>query len=158
MALRIICQVGQRLGKNKFNTRQLADVSVSARSALRNQYIECWEYSCCCCYVTISPLPPHYQLVGTPNASLSHSPQTVGLHATCHLLTTTCQLPPANFQLKEIIFFARKKNSVRNFFPPEIVFCQKTQKWAEGSLRCTQRLQPCAGAKKKLPVGRQFFE
>ena len=31
---------------------------------------------------------PHCQLVGTPNASLSHSPQTVGPHATCHLPPT----------------------------------------------------------------------
>ena len=45
------------------------------------------------------PTPPHYQLVGAPNASLSHSPQTVGTHTTCNLLTATCQLPPANCQL-----------------------------------------------------------
>ena len=59
--------------------------------------------------------PPHYQLVGTPNVSLSHSPQTVGLHATCHLLTTTYHLPTATCQL----------TTARIFCWPKNMFCQK---------------------------------
>ena len=90
-------------------------------------YIECWEYcSCCfscCCYSVTIP-PPHYQLEGTPNASLSHSPQTVGPHATCHLPSTDylltpapCEMPTATSQLLENIF-------ARNFYPTEVFFRQ----------------------------------
>ena len=102
-----------------------------------NQYIECWEYSspssssCCCCsscYVMIYPL--HYQLVGTLNASLSHSPQTVRPLATCHLPPTDYHLPPAifymptdNCQLPKIIFMAKS-------FLQDIFFRQKTRKCA----------------------------
>ena len=47
------------------------------------------------CQVSISSQWP----VETPNASYSHSPQTVGPHATYWLPTATCQLPPASFNL-----------------------------------------------------------
>ena len=47
------------------------------------------------CSVTVLPHPSGQ--CKTPNASLSHSPQTVGPHATFHLPNVNCQLP-------EIIF------------------------------------------------------
>ena len=74
---------------------------------------EGWENCSCSCYVRIFLL--HYPLVGTPNASLTHSPQTVEPPATYWLPPATCQ-----FFLPEI-FFA-KKNS------PDF-FTRKTQNW-----------------------------
>ena len=116
--------------------------------------------------------------VETPNTSLSHSPQTVGPHATfhlpptdSHLPTTTCQLPPANCQLPpadcqllEIIFppyiifcqtffFRQKKKKIQHNF----CFTRNHQTGPEGPHRCSQRLQPYAGTRKKPPVGRLFF-
>ena len=84
-------------------------------------HIECWKYRLVQRMLRVHLLllllcqdfPPNYQLVGTPNASLSHSPQTVGPHAACHLLTTTSQLPE--------ILSARKKFLPENF-PPKNLF------------------------------------
>ena len=120
---------------------------------LWHQYIECWEYSCSCSSVT--NFLPYCQLVGTPNTSLSNSPQAVGSHATCQLPpahwplpTATCQLPHANYHLPTANCLLPtatcklpKKNSVRNFSASNFT-CQKTKYWA----RKAPLLQPKAAA------------
>ena len=120
------------------------------------------------------------QLVG-----LSHSPQTVGPPATYWLLTTTCQLPPTNCHMStarffftriflQLIFFhqnifateffsARICFSAEEFFFFHTIFfsqiffpTRKHKSGPEGTHRCSQRLQPSAGARKSCPKGGTF--
>ena len=60
--------------------------------------------------------PPHYQPVGTPNTSLSHSPLPTATFqlpaANCHLPTARKKIPPTFFCQK---FFPPQMFSVRNF-------------------------------------------
>ena len=88
---------------------------------LVHECIECWEYCCCCYYVTIFcynyvTILPHYQ------PAFLTAPDSYP-HGTCHLLTTTCHLQTAICQKKKFchnIFFPPWIFFTRNFYQPEI--------------------------------------
>ena len=124
------------------------------------QYIECWEYSCCC-YYCVRIFPFLYQLEGT-NRQLP--PTNCKLQILSAINIVLPEIFVSQNYFSPYIFLLNNFFSARFFSWSKIVVCQKIlskgiffrQKNTKLTLRA-QLLQPSAVVRKKQFVGRQFF-